>query len=279
MTTFAFNAKAFGYHPYNAYSLASVAQLAYAPRDIALQVISDWGFDTSRIRFFDKNDTQAILLADDEKILVAFRGSEPVLADWITNAKIRKTASPAGNVHRGFYAAFNQVWIDVEDAIEELRAGEIPQSLWFTGHSLGGALATLATMACKFNELPIVVNGLYTYGSPRVGSERFAANFNNVFRGQTFRIVNNNDVVTRVPPSNLDYSHVGQLKYFDHKGDLYSDNQLSWWGSFWDRMAGRLDSFSTLEPDGIEDHNLDFRYVPLLQRQKIVYEQELAQGN
>lgn len=268
MEPFYFQPKAFGYQPDNAYSLALASKLAYeANSERAEAQGRDWGFD--RVFFFDERDTQAVLLADDEKIIVAFRGSEVILDDWITNSKIRQTAGPFGNVHRGFKAALNWVWLSIEETIEDIRAEKPPekqQTLWLTGHSLGGALATMAAATCKFNETPIVVNGLYTFGQPRVGSEKFASNFNAAFRSQTFRFVNNNDVVTRVPPSICDYSHVGQLKYFDQKGMFNADADLSWWDQFWDRMGGHLDTVRDRHPDSIIDHSLDGRYLPFIKR-------------
>jgi triacylglycerol lipase len=282
METFYFQSKAFGYHPNNAYSLALVSALAYERnKQVAEQTAKDWGFE--RIFFFDRGGTQAILLADQEKIIVGFRGTEPdLLSDWITDAKIRKTAGPGGNVHRGFKEALNWIWLDVEKTIEWLREAlpkEKQQTLWFTGHSLGGALATMAAAFCKFNEDPIILNGLYTYGQPRVGSEKFAANFNTAFKSQSFRFVNDADVVTRVPPSICDYSHIGQLKYFDRLGNVQSDGDLSWWSTFWDRVEGELDNYRNRSPRGyqpnsVADHDLSGRYIPRLKSYRDKWEAE-----
>jgi hypothetical protein len=65
--------------------------------------------------------------------------------------------------------------------------------VWFTGHSLGAALATLAAHRCA------TTAGIYTFGSPRVADQGFASNFNNRFAGKSFRIVNGTDVVTTIP--------------------------------------------------------------------------------
>ena len=79
-----------------------------------------------------------------------------------------------------------------------------------TGHSLGAALATLA--ADRYGD----VQGLYTYGSPRVGDRMFKVDFN----VNAYRFVNNNDIVAKVPPASM-YCHVGQLKYIDRDGRLH----------------------------------------------------------
>lgn len=273
MPTPQFNHRAFGFQKQNAYILARMSQIAYEKDQTkARNAIQELGIKADHVIFFDQRDTQAILVADHDKIIVAFRGSEPVLGDWMTNAKVRKTSTACGDVHRGFYAALNTIWLDMEDAIEDIRNDylyqlkdnqtRIPPTLWFTGHSLGGALATLATALCKFKEDAILVNGLYTYGQPRVGSEKFANFFNTALKDRSFRVVNNNDIVTRVPLSMFNYSHVGQLRYFDHQGDLRNDTDLSWWNSFWDSVEGQIESFKSMHPDSIVDHDLGRYYVP-----------------
>lgn len=253
-----FNVKAFGFCIENARFLAAASNVVYDdfnnPR--VVNKIKSWGFQESKIKFFDSNGTQAFLAADDEKIIIAFRGTEPDrLEDWVTDAKVRQTAGPYGDVHRGFLKSLNYVWPNIEEAIEDIR--DKNQTIWLTGHSLGAALATLATGILQTSEQPLIVNGLYTFGSPRVGSYRFSRNFNQDNQGRVFRFVNNNDIVTRVPVS-LRYSHVGSLMYFDNYGKLHSDKELSLWNTFWDRIDGRLESFLHLSPlDGISDHNMD----------------------
>ena len=67
-----------------------------------------------------------------------------------------------------------------------------------TGNSLGAALATLA--ADRYGN----VQGVYTFGSPKVGNDVFKEKF----IVKTYSIVNNKDIVTRVPPPGI-YKHVG----------------------------------------------------------------------
>ncbi len=67
--------------------------------------------------------------------------------------------------------------------------------VFVTGHSLGGALATLAT--CHIKMLGYDVD-LYTFASPRVGDPTFAKNFEKL---NCYRIANSEDLVTVVPPA------------------------------------------------------------------------------
>ncbi|MCK7478059.1 MAG: lipase family protein [Candidatus Moduliflexus flocculans] len=77
------------------------------------------------------------------------------LTDWTNGSK----------VHRGFKSALEEVWDDLFPYLKALQGRGC--RIWMTGHSLGAALATLA--ADRYGE----VQGVYTFGSPRVGNGRF----------------------------------------------------------------------------------------------------------
>ena len=70
-----------------------------------------------------------------------------------------------GKVHRGFKAALSEVWTSLEKHISNLHRNNL--KIWLTGHSLGAALATLA--ADRLGN----AQGLYTFGSPRIGDRDF----------------------------------------------------------------------------------------------------------
>ncbi|HSU67742.1 MAG TPA: lipase family protein, partial [Tepidisphaeraceae bacterium] len=93
--------------------------------------------------------------------------------------------------------------------------------VWVTGHSLGGAMATLAALRLATEGLD--VRGVYTFGSPRVGNDEFYAKYS----VPHYRLVNNNDVVPHVPLETtlvglrlFTYKHVGTLEYLDRNGLL-----------------------------------------------------------
>ncbi|KAH8827784.1 Alpha/Beta hydrolase protein [Flagelloscypha sp. PMI_526] len=92
-----------------------------------------------------------------------------------------------------------------------------------TGHSLGGALSTLAAISLKHNfpETPV---RCYTYGAPRVGNQVFA-DFVNAELGDRFhRVVNKDDgVPTIIPREPLGYSHNG-VEYWHHSSPPTHEN-------------------------------------------------------
>ena len=193
-------------------------------------------------------------------IIVAFRGTEPKkLQDWLTDADFDLVEGPFGQVHDGFNRALRHVWRDLARSIKEFQ--DNGQSLWFTGHSLGAALATLAVATLREEDKP--VHGLYTFGQPRTGDRHFERTFNADFKPRCFRFVNNNDVVTRVPLRAMKYSHVGTFLYFDADGNLTDD--LHWWYRFLDRVEGRIEDLGKLGTDGIKDHSMN-RYIANLEQ-------------
>jgi triacylglycerol lipase len=138
------------------------------------------------------------------------------------------------------------------NVIRRLRNKTNPQSLWCTGHSLGGALAVLA--AAHLLAEGHRVNGLYTFGQPRVGDETFATECVNRLAKQYFRFVNNNDTVTRVAPRVLGYAHTGEVRYIDTDGQIQAD--ISFWDRFLERVKGRMEDFLKPGTDGLKDHGM-----------------------
>jgi triacylglycerol lipase len=255
------------YNANNALVLADAARLAYLDEAEARSVAADqWKLANFAFVSSAKTNTQAIVMGDGEFIIVAFRGTQPkVLKDWVSDAKfLFRRQGPVGEVHRGFWDAFDSVRTEVQQQIDRFQ--DKGQSLWFTGHSLGAALAVLAVAQLRLrHDRP--VNGLYTFGQPRVGDADFAAAFNADFGARTFRFVNNNDIVTRVPPRVNGYRDVGRVLYFDSQGNLQDD--ISWWNRFLDRVKGLEADFGKVGPDNIKDHFGD-GYADLLSRNMTV---------
>lgn len=233
----------------NAYMLALASRTAYITDEVdAARAFREWGFE--EIKFFDVQYTQAVITADNDTMILAFRGTEN-LADVMTDLDIDLVAGAGGKVHEGFSIALSFVWREIWNCIKTQRKG---RTLWVTGHSLGAALATLAVARLRL-EKDEPVNGLYTFGQPRTGDREFAKNFNADFGKKTFRFVNNNDIVTRVPFRSMHYSHVGTFKYFDESGGFH--HNMAWWRKLLDRINGRLQDILERGTDGIKDHSID----------------------
>jgi pimeloyl-ACP methyl ester carboxylesterase len=173
-----------------------------------------------------------------------------IVNDIKADADIRLVDSgKKGKVHKGFSDALDEVWQDLHVYVKGLQ--NEGRTVWITGHSLGAALATLA--AYRYED----VQGLYTFGSPRVGNEDFVKDFHVT----AYRFENNNDIVCKVPPPLPGlYAHIGKLKYIDNKGRIHDD--ISLWKRWKDAVEGRFKKsmsalhlgFQGLVPDAIKDH-------------------------
>lgn len=186
-----------------------------------------------------------------KRIVVAFRGTESRV-DWLGN--LRATQRDIGDssdnidseVHSGFRAAYfdGKVAERVEAAVVEQYEKHSKNGLledWgilTTGHSLGGALATL----CLYRLAVRNVGGLagkgvpiemVNFGAPRVGNAAFCSELE-ASSAAVARVVNLRDAVCRIAPAWLtSYRHAGPFTKFDGEGQatVYSadeQRELGW---------------------------------------------------
>ena len=153
-------------------------------------------------------DTQAFLAFADDFAVLAFRGTEKNLRDIWTdlNARFYRVRDEA--YHDGFAKAYLSVKEQIQSSLEEITH----KPLYITGHSLGGALATLAALDLERDSLA----ACYTFGSPRVGSTKLDWNI----KCPVYRVVNATDIVARMPLMLMGYRHVGSLYYLTRKANL-----------------------------------------------------------
>jgi triacylglycerol lipase len=103
-----------------------------------------------------------------DEVLVALRGTS-ILPDWLTDATIGVSTGPTGTpVHMGFNTTYKSFAPELQTYFQKHR----PKTIHCVGHSLGGALATLAADYLSSNTGAKVE--LYTFGSPRTGGPDFA---------------------------------------------------------------------------------------------------------
>ncbi|KAH6688996.1 Alpha/Beta hydrolase protein [Plectosphaerella plurivora] len=140
-------------------------------------------------------------------IVLSIRGSANV-RNWITNLQFTFSSCSdlAKNckVHNGFGDAWAEIRTTVLDAIRTTRAANPTYSIVTTGHSLGGAVATIAAAYIrKVENTPV---DIYSFGSPRAGNDYFA-NFVTAQAGAEFRLTHGADPVPRLPPILFGYRH------------------------------------------------------------------------
>ena len=200
----------------NAWWLAEAAWLSYSHSepDVKAVYTSRTGMSAALL---SANGTECTVASNDAFAIVAFRGTQPdQWRDLFSDARWFPKGWDAGHVHGGFAEAFEVIWPKLKDLLDHLA----PKCrVWFTGHSLGAALATLAAYRCASTA------GVCTFGSPLVGNQSFAGSFNTKLPDRSLRYVNDHDVVTRVPPEEFAfpfgrYAHVDLVRSIGPDGTV-----------------------------------------------------------
>ncbi|KAG8424634.1 hypothetical protein J3458_001407 [Metarhizium acridum] len=114
-------------------------------------------------------------------------------------------------VHAGFWDAFRGVKDVLNKVVKEQRKQHPGYQVVITGHSLGGAVASIA--AGYFRKSGIHVDA-YTYGSPRIGDPAFATFTSSQKNGLTTRVTNGRDPVTVVVGIGYGYAHTTPEYWF-----------------------------------------------------------------
>lgn len=182
-------------------------------------------------------DTQCAILSDTTgaNIYIVFRGTEKRL-DWKTNRDLKQIvfefqqvlefqqqviqkqvvqkqepiypytgeSRSGAQMHQGFANAYTT---SVRKKIHDYLRSHTAANVTVTGHSLGGALATLCAVDIQYNFSNQVKIELYTFGAPRVGNEGFRESFNRRVPN-SYRFVHGMDIVPALPRSWQGYQHV-----------------------------------------------------------------------
>ena len=202
----------------------------------------------------NKNSAQAALVEHKEYLCMVFRGTDE-LKDWLDNINAFSTKELFGEFHRGFWNSVEDVWEPIYEKYQDFKK-EKKRPLFITGHSLGGAMATIAAAKLVHEDKPFA--GVYTFGQPRTMTRDTSLIFNSECGSRFFRFHNNNDFVTRVPARLMGYSHVGTYLYISEERSIHQE--AGFWFRFVDYIDGFKEALKEKGIDAIEDHKMD-RYL------------------
>ena len=225
-------------------AMAELAMIAYNDEAEATRAAHAIGFPEARL--LDRDGSQAYLFRNQHDVVFAYRGTEPT--EW-NDIQADASATMAvvgtlGRVHSGFNREVDDLWPLLE---ELLRSSSQP--VWFCGHSLGAAMATICAYRCLASSIVRDPQELHTFGSPRVGCKRYIRHA----EVDHYRWVHNNDIVTRVPPAWMGYRHGGNEIYLDRYGRIRKLTGI--WRSR-DRWRGLIRGLVKWKIDWLSDHSI-----------------------
>ncbi|TKR96097.1 hypothetical protein L596_010165 [Steinernema carpocapsae] len=163
-------------------------------------------------------------------VIISFRGTAEFLQlaqEAIKTVIFPDTFIAGGKVSRYFYEAYKKVWESgLKDDYLELRNKYPDYEIWVTGHSLGGAMASLcaATLVHLGQANPEKLK-LLTFGAPRIGDKAFV-DVHEALVLYSYRVVHNRDIVPHVPPEFFPDSWLLD-GYLHTKSEVWYANDMS----------------------------------------------------
>ena len=178
------------------------------------------------------------VMTKGDVIYIPIRGTAG-LAEWVNNVKIyqdnykssikqfKNTPSFMRSdnnimIHNGFLDSYNRVAAPIIDMIKILMDMNPNYFICLTGHSMGGAVASILSSELNFLGYKNVTT--YLFGTPRVGNKAFADYIENCEGMNMYSVLNTEDNIAQAIPavspntSQHDnpffYSFCGQSIYF-----------------------------------------------------------------
>lgn len=303
-----------GFDPSMARKLAHLTQQAYSQFDLFERKEKPQAFRLKKpykldIEFAEKDVPFGFVASDldGENVYIIFRGTKRFI-EWFKDANVQlvsyangrdkndkqvesdqeivegivqkkqsSIAIPGFKSDFGFTTAgFRGIYVSLrEKLILALKNKPANCKLFVTGHSLGGALATLAIPdILKNTQFSNPENiALYTFASPRSGDRHFASSFQKL-GVQHWRIANTEDIVTTLPfptgnvvkPAPIEEEPEGKVTAAAAKGNPFFQFLKGFYDTRKHRMADYAHTgvpiYFTIHHGALErHHNLDEVYM------------------
>jgi predicted lipase len=189
--------------------------------DLVYQVFKDVK-DEPKYYNSDWSYVNAYSMIQSRTLHIVFRGTEGV-DDVKIDLMVPMVPLLPGNksvyVHDGFLKQFRSIHGFLLDTIFDALKKGLIDSVHFTGHSLGGALATLAAgyFSPVIREYGCRIK-CHTFGCPRLGNSGFVEWFKGLV-DESYRVLNFKDPVPLIPV-NCFYRHINGGIELDDKGGV-----------------------------------------------------------
>lgn len=195
----------------------------------------------------------AILVEIPDGVILAFRGTDGSPQDWLHNIflisinSLKDGKIYAGGRHYGFSQSLETLSQQIiEDPLWRSLKNQENKTLYITGHSKGGALATGATV--DFNKGFSGKKVIYTFEAARFfTAEAVEDEANKPLLNRIWRFEYQNDLVPHVPLGEITYNYLLNLKA--ERGRFIDNKDVFDW------LTEKLN----LPSDWLEKNNINFR--------------------
>ena len=191
-------------------NLSRIIYQVYTPMKKSLAEI---GLQPKDYEYIEQKDTQMLVIHNKETqvIEIVFRGTKGI-PDWITDINCKIVHTQYGGVHAGVYTGYRAI----EDDLLSILSAYPNYKIDITGHSLGFGLATVcACSLMSFYEDNI--SSIYGIGGMKCLNREGKEWYNKNLGAKTFRIEDNDDIVTRLP---INFQSIGER--------ILSDDNKTW---------------------------------------------------
>lgn len=168
-----------------------------------------------------------------QAIVIAFRGTRDafqLMDELLETLFVPSEDFLGGKVQSYWKRSFVVLWKDIEPRLKSLISAYPSYQVWVTGHSLGAAIASVASAWIAYKRMVPRENIiLYTFGMPRVGDYKYALQHDQLVHN-SWRVVNFDDIVPHVPlftpgvPGGA-YHHGQELFYTKPALSIYSPHK------------------------------------------------------
>lgn len=160
----------------------------------------------------------------DRAIIFSFRGTSSFIQLLLeTGETILKQQMPSpigGKVGYYYQQVFTLLWTNgLSDDYVSLRQRFPNYKIWLTGHSLGAAVASLASATIVSMDKKAADRiQLITFGQPRTGTTDYAK-AHDLLLPNSYRVIHGRDPIAHAPAQGLE-------GYWHHEGEVWYDNDM-----------------------------------------------------
>ena len=198
-------------HPYSsrqALLMAKCSKIIYSSKGRAERLLEKISFS---LKYFSNNEPSFLIAEHDQCIVVAFKGKQKFF-DFINILKFLHIETKIKRIHNGFKTMYNKAHYLIWFQLSQLSN---TKPIYFTGHSLGGALAVIATAQLE----GFHVAGCYTFGAPPIGIKELEY----PLQKPVYEVVTDNDPFLNLEGSN--YFYIGSLRVLTQDQILYEQQE------------------------------------------------------